>query len=232
MHAAANRMSKLAPTARHVTADEWVKAHRGDDTALNSHDLFKIRGNRAADEAAVLARRRCDFDPRLWQQVQEEKELHIQVCRVIGAMASLWPSAKQHGAIAATPSRCRRQRKQTRLVGAYAHSWAFYNGRWACRACLASAATDTAKARHDRKSCPGYRHPLAAILQNPQGHRLAHTDSTCGPVIICFACGAWTCKTPVKLKERCAGSALASGWRALLKVRSGKHPDARRCGHT
>eukprot|EP00973_Karenia_brevis_P060627 8432003-Karenia_brevis.AAC.1 len=96
MHAAANKLACIEPSAKYVRKDEWVKAHVAETDAATPGEAFRARGNAAADAAAVMAQTRFDvLSKSRWEEIEVERTKTQSICRLIGALAHFWPAAKE-----------------------------------------------------------------------------------------------------------------------------------------
>ena len=176
MHAAANRLAGLSPSAALVCEDLWLKAHRKPETETNDWDRFTAIGNGHADTEAVAAQGRLGYTNTPGWRTCDAKQKKMQLlCKVIGTVAALWPSAKQAcGKVVRTPHATRAAKIQT--APAHPHQWTHYDGRWTCRACFTFAHSDNLQEKRSSEHCPGYCASLACVLGNTQGHAYAAVE--------------------------------------------------------
>ena len=146
------------------------------------------------------------------------------ICKVIGTVAALWPSAKQA---------CGKVKRtlviacitKTRTAPAHPHQWVHYDGKWTCKACFTFAHSDTSQAKRISEHCPGYSAKLAGVLGNPQGHSFAAADKDGPSLIICFKCGGWAERNPVHLRLPCPGAPHKGGLQAFGRIARGAPPE-------
>jgi hypothetical protein len=65
---------------------------------------------------------------------------------------------------------------------------------------------------------------MAAVLENPQGHKLAAGAVAGEVLLVCLACGAWAAQKPEKLRAPCCTAPTTAGAAALARLRQGLHP--------
>ena len=135
MHAAASRLAAATPSAEHILEDLWVRAHRKPENEADPWEKFTAIGNGHADAAAVEAQTRLGHvDTAEWKAVAAEQAKMRTICRVIGTLAALWPSARQACGIAAKtapPPRSAKLLTRPELP----HQWVHDQGTWSCIIC-------------------------------------------------------------------------------------------------
>ena len=225
MHAAASRMAACSTSAGHVLEDVWVRAHRKPESEADPWDRYTAIGNDFADTEAVAAQTRLEHDgtPQ-WKAVAAAKARARTICRAIGIIASLWPSAKQAcGTAERVPVAPVAERRAQ--VAEHRHTWAHSNGRWTCENCLTFAHSDAKKVLRSGEHCPGYSASMSAMLGGERGHAFAAVELESGPpLILCLRCGGWAARNAVGLKEDCPPAPHPGGKQALRRIARGQHP--------
>ena len=137
----------------------------------------------------------------------------------------LWPKASKQEIAAARPARAARPRR----VVERAHQRVSLEGRWQCKACLATTFSAEGVRRRSKEECIGHARPLQSVLRGVSGHLLMAADVDSGPCVFCAACGAWCTSKPRDLLQPCGGrmGRTAAGMATLVKFRNGLVPD---CG--
>ena len=165
MHAAASRMAACSPGAEHVLEDFWARAHRKPGNETDPWDRYTAIGNAFEDAEAVAAQTRLEHEgtPQ-WRAVGAAKDRARAICRAIGIIASLWPSAMQaSGTAERVPAAPAAERRAT--VAEHRHTWTHCNGRWTCEKCFTFASSDAKKLQRSGEHCPGHSASLAAVLR-------------------------------------------------------------------
>ena len=109
------------------------------------------------------------------------------------------------------------------------HQWAFVEGRWICRVCLARA--KSLRVCPYSAGCPGRNEIIRGLWRQPKGHDLLMARTTSGDevVVICKRCAYYTeGHRAVKLASECLGvrtKVSEQTWRRLTKL---QHPNTRR----
>ena len=147
-------------------------------------DKFTAIGNGHADIAAVAAQDRLGYTGTPgWRDCEPRRDKMLLICKVIGTVAALWPSAKQAcGTADRFLSALKAAKAQTALADP--HQWAHHDGRWTCKVCLTFAHSDSLQQQRSSEHCPGFCASLARALGVPQGHAYAAVETEGPPLII------------------------------------------------
>ena len=153
---------------------------------------------------AVAAQTRLEHEgaPQ-WRAVGAAKVRARTICRAIGIIASLWPSATQAcGTAERAPAAPAAERRAQ--VAEHRHTWAHSNGRWTCDKCFTFAHSDAKKLQRSGEHCSGHSASLAAVLGRERGHAFAAVELESGPpLILCLKCSGWAACNAVFLTQDC-----------------------------
>jgi ribonuclease HI len=212
------------PGARLIKEVTKVKAHVDPASVSDAGLRQQAICNGFADEAAKLGAR-----AHAWAEAQVmEAELLAKragaTLKALAGLLPLWPKAfggdgeaKLHSKKRPAPIR------KARVVPSRGHSWTSHGGSLHCSVCTAFLHKPTLTDRRAAEECPGVNLKLAAVLKNPQGHRLFVAAYGGLPLVFCGRCGAFGTDFFRNLSDPCREP--GEGGRSQLKrLLACRHP--------
>ncbi len=208
---------------RMVKEVKWIKAHRKEEQAIDQDDLWRIKGNNAADEGA---RRAADLHPKPTAEEAARTEFYIKrfplVARAVGLALELFPPAG--GKLKRRPPPANRDQALERGC----HVWEAAPGGWRCELCRTRCGRAKIPLYRRHQKCQGQREDIVAHEYADRGHQI-RTAFGNPPFVFCAKCGGTSLKRAYKLAEACR-QPNASGRSALNRIARGLHPWRRKNG--
>ncbi len=200
-----------------ATTARWTKAHRNPTGKETEEELFDLRGNAAADEAAKQA---VLLHPQFGTTADAELAFYAKraphvVSAVVAAM-QLFPPAPTKMERAPRPRDAREAHRTAR------HHWRYAAGAWRCTVCNDYVTADEVPRYRRHQRCRGRGMAELAADYAKEGHTLVRTDGQL-PIVLCTRCGAWGNRRTRKLGQRC-GAPTPAGLQAVKRVNEGWHP--------
>ncbi len=184
VHGATMLLMSADPQKRaRVRSLQWVKAHRGIDTATNQSDEWIIRGNAEADRAA---KRAVLAHPQPSQEATAELAFYTLrfplVAKAIMLSLAKFPPAPGNMNRRPPP----RSQEEARRRGC--HFWEWDEDRWRCLECWSWCCGRRLPAYRRRQKCQGGRDSQEARSYMANGHRIRAALAS-PPFLFCVRCG-------------------------------------------
>jgi hypothetical protein len=224
VHAGLAKSVLAHPGARLISEVAKVKAHVDPSSVSDPVLRQQAIGNGYADEAAKLGAR-----AHAWAEAQamEAEFLAKRAGATLKALAGLlplWPKAfGGEGEAKLRPKRKPAPIRKAKVVPNRGHDWAEHLGSLHCRFCTAYLHKPTLKDRRAVEECSGINSKMAAVLSDPQGHRLFVAEFGGLPLVYCGRCGAFGTDHMRNLALPCHEPG-EGGRNQLKRLVAGKHP--------